>query len=79
MTGLSEEKLSEGYQVSPRSVPEAVPGDDWPMVSISVPAYNEEQQIEELIKSLLALDYPRDRLQILVISDASSDATDEIA
>lgn len=50
----------------------------WPAVSISVPAYNEEAQIEELIKSLLALDYPRDRLQILIVSDASEDATDAI-
>ncbi|MEX2375269.1 MAG: glycosyltransferase family 2 protein [Dehalococcoidia bacterium] len=51
---------------------------DWPLVSISVPAYNEETQIRELIKSLLALDYPRDRLQILIVSDASSDGTDDI-
>ena len=50
----------------------------WPTVSISVPAYNEESQIRDLIKSLLALDYPRDRLQMLVVSDASSDRTDEI-
>ncbi|MDZ7778647.1 MAG: glycosyltransferase [Gemmatimonadota bacterium] len=52
--------------------------DDWPRVSISVPAYNEEDQIRDLVKSLLALDYPRDRLQLLIISDASSDRTDEI-
>ena len=50
----------------------------WPTLSISVPAYNEESQIEELIRSLLALDYPKDRVQILIISDASSDRTDEI-
>ncbi len=56
------------------------PGDDdaWPAVSISVPAYNEEGQIRGLIESLLALDYPRDRLQILIVSDASSDDTDAI-
>jgi cellulose synthase/poly-beta-1,6-N-acetylglucosamine synthase-like glycosyltransferase len=53
-------------------------GTDWPSVSISVPAYNEENQIEGLIQSLLALDYPRERLQILIVSDASSDKTDEI-
>ena len=41
-------------------------------------AYNEETQIRELIKSLLSLDYPREKLQILVVSDASSDGTDEI-
>ncbi len=50
----------------------------WPSVSISVPAYNEEDQIEELIRSLLALDYPRDRLQVLIVSDGSTDRTDEI-
>ncbi|HSG46180.1 MAG TPA: glycosyltransferase, partial [Longimicrobiales bacterium] len=52
--------------------------DPWPTVSICVPAFNEEGQIRELIRSLLALDYPRDRLQILIVSDASDDATDDI-
>jgi cellulose synthase/poly-beta-1,6-N-acetylglucosamine synthase-like glycosyltransferase len=50
----------------------------WPSISISVPAYNEEAQIRELIHSLLALDYPRDRVQILVVSDCSDDATDDV-
>ncbi|HUF75308.1 MAG TPA: glycosyltransferase [Longimicrobiales bacterium] len=50
----------------------------WPLVSISVAAYNEEAQIRELIKSLLAIEYPRDRLQILITSDGSTDATDAI-
>ena len=52
--------------------------EDWPFVSITVPAYNEETQIEDLIRSLLALDYPADRIQRLIVSDASSDRTDEI-
>jgi len=51
---------------------------EWPLVSLSVPAYNEEEQIEGLIRSLLALDYPQDRLQILILSDASTDRTDDI-
>ncbi len=51
---------------------------DWPVVSVTVPVYNEEAQVRDLLDSLLALDYPRDRLQILVVSDASSDRTDEI-
>lgn len=50
----------------------------WPTVSITVPAYNEERQVHDLIASLLAIDYPRDRLQILIVSDASSDGTDDI-
>jgi len=52
--------------------------DEWPTVTISLPAYNEEARIRETIESLLALDYPEGRLHILVISDASTDRTDEI-
>jgi cellulose synthase/poly-beta-1,6-N-acetylglucosamine synthase-like glycosyltransferase len=49
-----------------------------PMVSIVVPAYNEERQIAGAIEALLAQDYPAERRQILILSDASSDRTDEI-
>ena len=52
--------------------------DEWPFISISVPMYNEEAQARGLIESLLAIDYPADRRQILIISDASSDGTDDI-
>lgn len=51
---------------------------EWPRISITVPAYNEGGQIRDTIESLLRLDYPEDRRQILVVSDASSDGTDDI-
>jgi cellulose synthase/poly-beta-1,6-N-acetylglucosamine synthase-like glycosyltransferase len=51
---------------------------EWPLVSISVPMYNEETQARGLIESLLAIDYPADRRQILIVSDASSDRTDDV-
>jgi cellulose synthase/poly-beta-1,6-N-acetylglucosamine synthase-like glycosyltransferase len=60
----------------PRPAPPAPA--EWPVVSISLPVYNEEAQIRDTLDSLLALDYPADRRQILVISDASTDSTDEI-
>lgn len=50
----------------------------WPQISITVPAFNEEAQIRGTIESLLRIDYPEDRRQILVVSDASTDRTDEI-
>ncbi|MEP7325253.1 MAG: glycosyltransferase family 2 protein [Gemmatimonadota bacterium] len=50
----------------------------WPRISISLPAYNEASSIRRTIDSLLALDYPADRRQILVTSDASTDGTDDI-
>jgi cellulose synthase/poly-beta-1,6-N-acetylglucosamine synthase-like glycosyltransferase len=49
-----------------------------PLVSIVIPAYNEEAQIRGAIEALLAQDYPADRRQILILSDASTDRTDEI-
>ena len=52
---------------------------DWPPVSISLPAYNEEARLAGTLDALLALDYPSDRLEIVVVSDASTDRTDEIA
>jgi cellulose synthase/poly-beta-1,6-N-acetylglucosamine synthase-like glycosyltransferase len=61
--------------------PSPVPARDppeWPLISISLPAYNEETSIRATLEALLALDYPADRRQILVISDASSDGTDGI-
>lgn len=51
---------------------------EWPTVSVSLPAYNEADVIGETLENLLALDYPSDRLQIVVISDASTDGTDGI-
>jgi cellulose synthase/poly-beta-1,6-N-acetylglucosamine synthase-like glycosyltransferase len=54
------------------------PPDAWPMISITVPAYNEAAQIRYTIESLLALDYPAEKRQILVVSDGSTDSTDEI-
>ena len=47
-------------------------------VSIVVTAYNEEKGILAKIENLLALDYPSNLLDIIVASDASSDATDQL-
>jgi cellulose synthase/poly-beta-1,6-N-acetylglucosamine synthase-like glycosyltransferase len=50
-----------------------------PTVTVIVAAYNEESVIARRIENLLELDYPRDKLQIVVTSDASTDRTEEIA
>lgn len=47
-----------------------------PLVSIIIPALNEEQHIETALTSVLALAYPR--LEIIVLNDRSTDATPEI-
>ncbi len=48
---------------------------DLPAVSLLLPAYNEEAYIEAKLRNSLALDYPSDRLEIVVASDGSTDRT----
>ncbi|MBU0508521.1 glycosyltransferase [bacterium] len=52
---------------------------DEPPVTIVIPARNEEDQLAGVLDSLLAVDYPADRLQIVVVNDFSEDRTREIA
>ncbi len=49
-----------------------------PTVSIIIAAYNEESKIREKLRNTMELDYPRDKIQFIVASDASSDLTEEI-
>jgi cellulose synthase/poly-beta-1,6-N-acetylglucosamine synthase-like glycosyltransferase len=53
--------------------------DDTPPVTVVVAAYDEEDVIARKVENVLALDYPRDRLQLIVASDGSRDATVERA
>ena len=50
-----------------------------PTVTVVVAAYNEEPVIARRLENLLALDYPADRLEVVVTSDASTDRTEELA
>jgi len=50
-----------------------------PTVSLIVPAYDEEEVIAAKVANALALDYPREKLQVIVASDGSTDATVERA
>ncbi len=50
-----------------------------PFVSIVVPAFNEEAGIADTIESLLEIDYPKNKLEIIVVNDGSKDRTSEIA
>src|SRR5262245_65300478 len=47
-----------------------------PFVTVIVVAHNEAQRIERRIENLLSLDYPREKLEIVVASDGSTDGTE---
>lgn len=61
--------LSEKYNIKE---------DMLPSVSILIPARNEEKVIGKLIESLLRMNYPKEKLEIIVINDGSQDRTEEI-
>ena len=50
-------------------------GADLPSLSLLIAAHNEETVMEERIRNALAMDYPREKLEIVVASDGSTDAT----
>lgn len=49
-----------------------------PTVSVIISAYNEQAAIQNKLDNTFALDYPRGKMEIIVVSDGSSDKTDEI-
>jgi len=51
---------------------------DYPTCSLLIPAHNEAKVIGATIESMLKLNYPKDKLQIIVINDGSTDSTKEI-
>lgn len=53
-------------------------GEIEPTVTILITAFNEESAIAEKLANTLAIEYPKDKLEILVASDGSTDRTDEI-
>ncbi|ENM5730191.1 glycosyltransferase family 2 protein [Vibrio mimicus] len=70
---LPESKVpSRGYQASQTDL-------HYPSITILVPAYNEQRWIAEKIRNLSALDYPRDKLRIVIACDGCQDKTAEIA
>jgi biofilm PGA synthesis N-glycosyltransferase PgaC len=62
-----------------RLKPRAVREDDvTPFATFIIPAYNEERNIAAKIENTLSLDYPADRIEVLVVSNGSMDRTNEI-
>ncbi|WP_428833605.1 glycosyltransferase [Mycolicibacterium porcinum] len=65
--------------VIPDDVARAIPDDELPPYTILVPAYNEPEVVADLIAAMDALEYPRDRLQVLLLLEADDHVTIEAA
>jgi cellulose synthase/poly-beta-1,6-N-acetylglucosamine synthase-like glycosyltransferase len=63
-----------------RVIPRAIKsGNELPTITLLIAAYNEQEIIADKIRNSLKLDYPRDRLELVVVADGSDDRTAEIA
>ena len=65
-------------RLRPRSRPERHVPAEHPAISIVLAARNEGHRLRARLDNLLSLDYPRDRLQIIVVSDGSTDGTPDV-
>ena len=65
--------ISIRKKVKPPSAPVV---HEWPTVSIHLPIYNERSVVSRLLNSCVRLDYPREKLEILVIDDSTDDTTE---
>src|ERR1700733_3790621 len=54
------------------------PDNALPSVTVIIPCWNEEKTVGKTIESLLALNYPKDKLKITVVNDGSTDKTQDV-
>jgi cellulose synthase/poly-beta-1,6-N-acetylglucosamine synthase-like glycosyltransferase len=57
---------------------DVIKSDVTPSISVVISAFNEEREIERTVVNKLSQDYPSEQLEVIVVSDGSTDQTDEI-
>jgi cellulose synthase/poly-beta-1,6-N-acetylglucosamine synthase-like glycosyltransferase len=63
---------------TPAAVPDHTPDEMLPRVTMLFAAHNEAKVIQEKVQNCLALEYPADKLRVVIASDGSEDGTNEI-
>ncbi len=73
----TSERLRDGPVPDPDDLP--TPNDDWPVVTVQLPLYNEAEVAQRLIDACVHLDYPRSKLDIQVLDDSTDATTERVA
>jgi cellulose synthase/poly-beta-1,6-N-acetylglucosamine synthase-like glycosyltransferase len=76
---LKTNKKEEYVRLIDRILEDPLSSEDFPNVSILVPAYNEEAVIFKKLQNVAALNYPREKIEVLIIDDCSTDGTRKVA
>ena len=78
--GLLTESFKRGWKELPTgSLANSIPWEEFPTVSVIIPARNEEKNIGQLLEALRQQDFPAEKLEIIVVDDHSEDQTAAIA
>ena len=64
------------YHKMPSVIPPALLEDEWPMVTVQLPIFNELYVVERLIDNICAMDYPLEKLEIQVLDDSTDETLD---
>lgn len=73
---LGQLHLAWYYRKAKKEKPVSIPElQQWPMVTIQLPVFNEKYVIERLIKKVAEIDYPSDKLEIQVLDDSTDETT----
>ncbi|REG89764.1 glycosyltransferase family 2 protein [Winogradskyella sediminis] len=59
-----------------RKTEDTFSADEWPEVTLLIPAYNESDYVSQKMKNTMQLNYPSDKLKIVWVTDGSNDGTD---
>jgi len=81
-TSGEEQQASEAENEAPVAEPEAVKSaaeqEEWPLISLVVPTIDESRYVRGLLRSVDKLDYPRDRLEVILVGDHQNDHLEEL-
>ena len=69
--------LHDGYE-DRRKINGGVKMREAPMVSVVIPTYNRKDMLKECLESLFNQTYPKERYEIIVVNDGSTDGTEEV-
>jgi len=69
----------EYFDMLGRALSEALPAQELPTVSVVIPVHNEEQVIQRKMSEIAELDYPAEKIEVLLVDDCSADRTVEIS
>lgn len=60
-----------------KRIPDLSPPNDWPTITLLTPIHNDLEKAKAKIENLLQLDYPKDKVTIMMVSDGSNDGSEE--